>query len=125
MIIREDDSQTSGGTSSDEELSDWQRDNMNYAQKMATSKDPIDRRFINLYIYRKATQKSIRFGLENDILLSKNRRHKQTDNPFGSYTLKLTAEENRRQEKELGGDQQWEDQTVKVKNHKRSRILIN
>ena len=54
MIIREDDTQTSG-TSSEGELSDWQRDNMNYADKMATSKDPIDRRFINLYIYRKAT----------------------------------------------------------------------
>ena len=53
---------------------------MNYADKMATSKDPIDRRFINLYIYRKATQKNIRFGLDNDILLNRQRRRVIEDN---------------------------------------------
>ena len=76
MIIREDDSQ-SENTSSDAELSDWQRDNMAYAQEMANSKDQVDKRFINLYLLRKADQKNIRFGLSNDILLGQNRRLKK------------------------------------------------
>ena len=46
---------------------------MAYAQEMANSKDKVDKRFINLYLVRKADQKSIRFGLDNDILLSQNR----------------------------------------------------
>ena len=76
MIIREDDTQ-SENTSSDAELSDWQRDNMAYAQEMANSKDQADKRFINLYLIRKADQKNIRFGLSNDILLSQNRGAKK------------------------------------------------
>ena len=43
---------------------------MAYAQEMANSKDQVDKRFINLYLIRKADQKNIRFGLSNDILLS-------------------------------------------------------
>ena len=69
MIVRGDDSQPDF-TSSDNELSDWQRDNMNYAEKMARSKNRVDKRFINLYIYRKANQNKIHFGLNNDVLLS-------------------------------------------------------
>ena len=72
MIIREDDSQSSN-TSPDDELSDWQRDNMAYAAQMANSVDPVDKRFVNLYLLRKADQKNIRFGFANDILLSQNR----------------------------------------------------
>ena len=49
------------------------RDGMNYTEKLAYSKDKIDKRLINLYLYRKAGQKAIRFGLENDLLLSSNR----------------------------------------------------
>ena len=75
MIIREDDSQSSN-TSPDDELSDWQRDTMAYAKQMANSQDPIDKRFINLYLVRKADQKNIHFGLQNDILLSHNRAQK-------------------------------------------------
>ena len=73
MIIREDDSQSSN-TSPDDELSDWQRDNMAYAAQMAKSMDPVDKRFVNLYLLRKADQKNIRFGFANDILLSQNRK---------------------------------------------------
>ena len=72
MIIREDDSQSSN-TSPDDELSDWQRDNMAYTAQMAKSVDPVDKRFVNLYLLRKADQKDIRFGFANDILLSQNR----------------------------------------------------
>ena len=43
---------------------------MNYVEKMAASVDLVDKRFINLYIYRKADQKNISFGLQNTILLS-------------------------------------------------------
>ena len=50
---------------------------MTYAQEMANSKDQVDKRFINLYLLRKADQKRIRFGLSNDILLSQNRTLKK------------------------------------------------
>ena len=53
MIIRESDD-GSEGTSSDNELSDWKADNMQYAEKMATSTNQVDKRFMNLYLYRKA-----------------------------------------------------------------------
>ena len=81
MIIREDDSQSSN-TSPDDELSDWQRDNMDYAEQMANSVDPVDKRFVNLYLLRKADQKNIRFGFTNDSLLSQNRtRQKIEEDP--------------------------------------------
>ena len=52
-------------TSSDQELSDWQRDNMNYAERMTKSDDKIDNRLINLYRIRKAHQTGIRLGFNN------------------------------------------------------------
>ena len=50
---------------------------MHYAEKMVSSVDQVDKRLINLYIYRKAAQKKIRFGLSNNILLSENRKLNQ------------------------------------------------
>ena len=58
---------------------------MAYAKQMANSQDPVDKRFINLYLVRKADQKNIRFGLSNDILLSHNRtakKFKEDADPF-------------------------------------------
>ena len=51
---------------------------MQYAEKMATSTDPVDKRFMNLYLYRKASQHNIRFGFENDLFLSHNRHNGAT-----------------------------------------------
>ena len=42
-------------TSEDEELSDWQKDNMDYAGKMMASTNKVDQRLINLYIFKKAS----------------------------------------------------------------------
>ena len=50
---------------------------MHYAEKMVSSVGQVDKRLINLYIYRKAAQKKIRFGLSNNILLSENRKLNQ------------------------------------------------
>lgn len=52
MIIRE--SSNLDDTSSDSELSDWQRDNMEYAKNMTMSTDKVDERLINVYRIRKA-----------------------------------------------------------------------
>ena len=53
LIIRESDSQTEY-TSSDNELSDWNEDNMRYVEKMAHSTSHVDKRLMNLYIVCKA-----------------------------------------------------------------------
>ena len=47
---------------------------MRYAEQMAASTNQVDKRFLNLYIYRKTAQHNIRLGLKNDMLLSNNRR---------------------------------------------------
>ena len=52
MVIRE--SSNMEETSSDEELSDWHRDNMDYAKTMTESGCKIDARLINLYRIRVA-----------------------------------------------------------------------
>ena len=62
LIIRESESE-SDGTSSNNELSDWKEDHMRYVDKMATSTSQVDKRLMNLYIYNKARQNKIKFGL--------------------------------------------------------------
>ena len=63
LIIRE--SSNLEETSSDQELSDWQRDNMTYAERMTKSDNKVDNRLINLYRIRKAHQTGIRLGFNN------------------------------------------------------------
>ena len=41
-------------TSSDAELSDWKKDDMNFTNRMTTSKDTTDKCMINLYKLRRA-----------------------------------------------------------------------
>ena len=51
LIIRE--STDFDQSSADSELSDWQNDkNMDYARKMTSSVDLVDKRFINMYLLR-------------------------------------------------------------------------
>ena len=52
LVIRE--SSDLDETSSDRELSDWQRDEMDYAKRMAQSSNIIDKRLIGIYRLRKA-----------------------------------------------------------------------
>ena len=52
MIIRE--SSNCEETSHDEELSDWEREDMRHMQDMFTSTNKVDQRFIDLYKVREA-----------------------------------------------------------------------
>ena len=52
-------------TSSDNELSDWQRDKMNLAENMVESHNRVDQRLIDIYRIRKAHQIGINFGFNN------------------------------------------------------------
>ena len=49
-------------TSFDDELSDWQRDSMNYAKQLAASTNPTDKRFIDLYLCRKMGAEGVSLG---------------------------------------------------------------
>ena len=58
LVIRE--SSDLANTSSNSNLSDWQRDDMNYIARMSRSKVTADKRLIDLYKLRRAeTRKSI------------------------------------------------------------------
>ena len=52
MVLRE--SSNFEETSDDEELSDWGKDDLRYANKLAKSKDKVDNRLINIYMLQKA-----------------------------------------------------------------------
>ena len=52
-------------TSSDEELSDWQRDTMVYVRRMMQSSNPTDQRLIKLYQVRQANNAGINLGFTN------------------------------------------------------------
>ena len=58
LVIRE--SSDLANTSSNSNLSDWQRDDMNYIARMSRSKVTADKRLLDLYKLRRAeTRKSI------------------------------------------------------------------
>ena len=52
-------------TSSDEELSDWQLDDMTYVQRMMDSKNPSDQRLLKLYQVKQANHEGIDIGFKN------------------------------------------------------------
>ena len=62
LVIRE--SSNLDETSEDAELSDWQRDNMDYAKAMTESQNLVDQRLISLYKIRKAHQTGKSLGFE-------------------------------------------------------------
>ena len=49
-------------TSSDAELSDWQKDTMDYAKRMVQSPNKVDQRFMSLYKIRRAEMFGIHIG---------------------------------------------------------------
>ena len=52
-------------TSSDDDLSDWQRDKMDLAEIMVKSDNRVDQRLIDIYRIRKAHQIGINLGFSN------------------------------------------------------------
>ena len=78
MIIRESsdgmDSQQDRGTSSDDNHSDWQQDNMDYATKMIKSRDKVDRRLIDLYMLKRADQAGLHLGFNNEVISKSHKR---------------------------------------------------
>ena len=65
LVIRE--SSNFEETSGDEELSDWQRDDMVYAKRMKQSSNRIDQRLINIYKIRRAQQLDIHLGFDKKV----------------------------------------------------------
>ena len=56
LVLRQS-SESSASSSEDDELSDFRQENMEFARKMLTSKNQIDKRLINLYKIHKVHQK--------------------------------------------------------------------
>ena len=81
MVIRE--SSNLDETSSDSELSDWQKDNMDYANRMVRSSSKVDNRLINLYRLRQAEHRGVRVGLKNPQFVLDWRRGAK---PLGVYS---------------------------------------
>ena len=73
MVIRE--SSNLDETSTDDELSDWQNDNMDYAKRMVQSSSKVDNRLINLYRLRIAKHLGIHVGLKAPSMQLKKRRN--------------------------------------------------
>ena len=63
MVIRESDNLDE--TSSDNELSDWQRDDMVYVKRMMKSPNETSKRLLNLYKVRQAHNAGINLGFVN------------------------------------------------------------
>ena len=61
MVIKDEGTNTEE-TSFDDELSDWQRDSVNYAKQLAASTNPTDKRFIDLYLCRKMAAEGVSLG---------------------------------------------------------------
>ena len=81
MVIRE--SSNLDETSTDRELSDWQNDNMDYANRMVMSSNKVDQRLINLFRLREAQHLGIHVGLKYDsFVLNKLKQRPRHDNPF-------------------------------------------
>lgn len=60
MVIRE--SSNLDQTSSDDELSDWQRDDLIYVKRMMRSSNKVDERLLKLYKVRMANRYNIHLG---------------------------------------------------------------
>ena len=63
MILRESDNFDE--TSSDHELSDWQRDDMIYVKRMIQSPNQTDKRLLDLYKVQKASNAGFNLGYTN------------------------------------------------------------
>ena len=74
MVIKDKGSNYSEDTSFDDELSDWQRDSMNYAKQLAASRNPIDKRFIDLYVCRKMEEEGVSLGFQNNGYINREQK---------------------------------------------------
>lgn len=60
LVIRESDNLDE--TSSDNELSDWQHDDMGYVKRMISSTNQTDKRLLNLYKVKQASNAGVNLG---------------------------------------------------------------
>ena len=83
MIIRESSDGMNSqdrGPSSDDNHSDWQQDNMDYATKMIKSSDRVDKRLIDLYMLKRADQAGLHLGFNNEVISKSYARRRATIN---------------------------------------------
>ena len=52
-------------TSSDQELSDWQNDDLAYVKRMIESKNPSDQRLLKLYQVKQASHAGVKLGFKH------------------------------------------------------------
>ena len=83
MVIRE--SSNLDETSTDRELSDWQNDNMDYANRMVMSSNRVDQRLINLFRLREAQHLGIDVGLKYDHFVLNKQKPRRNVNPFTNF----------------------------------------
>lgn len=58
---------------------EWCKDELKAAEKIAFSRDPIDRRFLKVYMFNRAARFGLSFGFNNDFLLSRRIEHSGED----------------------------------------------
>ena len=95
MVIRE--SSNLDETSTDRELSDWQNDNMDYANRMVMSSNRVDQRLINLFRLREAQHLGIDVGLKYDHFVLNKQKPRRNVNPFKNF---VTGKKRSHQRKE-------------------------
>ena len=69
LIVRE--SSDFSLSSADSELDQQHGDNMDFVRSMTSSRKLVDKRFINLYLLRKAHQHKTYFGFDNESLINR------------------------------------------------------
>ena len=74
QMVLKDEGTNSEETSEDDELSDWQRDSMNYAKQLAASCDPTDKRFVDLYVCRKMAEGGVQLGFQNNEYINREQK---------------------------------------------------
>ena len=70
-MLRESSNTAEETSKNEEQLSDWGMDDFRYAQKLVQSKDVVDRRLIDLYMIKKAHEKGVYYGFNDQKVLSK------------------------------------------------------
>ena len=98
MIIRESSDGMNSqerGQSSDNNLSDWQQDNMDYATKMIKSSRKVDRRLIDLYMLKRADQAGLHLGFNNEVISKSHKRRSSKTNIEKSLNGTIFSQDRR------------------------------
>ena len=70
LVIDEERCLSDETTSDDDDLDEYQKDCTQFAERMASSKNPVDKRFLRLYMLSKARDQNMHFGYNNELLLT-------------------------------------------------------